>query len=536
MSDEQQPAGTAASANRRTKGNPAWIPGIDEQLIARFDRLKSELGVEKQAHDDGFRNLPASDDVEMNEMQLRIRDTAVQKIALLYTFLSNQLGIVIGNLIDDGDRLDLSNRKLEVDAVFGRALLEGSRQLVRTGEELAAAEQGLKYFVARNQLSRPPHYVESLWLVGTSLFALLVIESFLNGYILKDISERGWSGGVALAMIISAVNVMLGVVGGAVGWRLVGHRFALPKTIGWVFTLSTLAAAATWNVLIAHYRQLAEESIRNLSAQGSIFDSATSWDTATATAGIEPSTNAASDLFRGAWQHMQEAGWLNLDAVWSWILLAVGGVVFLCACLKGWNDLDRYWDYRKFDLRRRNVEDDFELECIQATDVIAARLDDCLKQCRTSVQQIEAQAAENEIVIDLAEQRKVEVLNSETDWMNEANRLLRFYREENRKVCSNSVPQYWNSYPTVAEYRELLARSAEGGAGILERVNMQLATIRRKRKMIPEIVAANKAALAQLEGFIINLKAKVPGKVKELRTAAREQAARIVADRVYTET
>jgi hypothetical protein len=517
MAEKQIPIGTFTAADRWTKNHPAWIPEIDDGLIARYERLKKDLGIEKAAHRDGHDNVPAASETDLNETQLRIRDTAVEKISLLNAFLSDQLGIAAKNMLGKADRLDFANRELEATTTFNRALTENAR-LKRASEELSAAEQGLRYFVAEHHLSRAPHYVESSWLFAAIIFALLVVESLANGYILKEVSEGGWTGGVLLAMGISSVNVLLGIFGGMVGWRLIAYRHPIGKTIGWTVTVATLVGASIWNVFVAHYRQVAEAVARAGSQSTSLFD--------------DPGQN----LFVDAWRHMQEAGWLGLDSIWAWLLLVLGLAVFFTTGYKAWNDFDRYWDYRKYDLKRKKAEDDFEEECEKVMDEALRRVDEIFATCRKQAAEMMARAATSEHVADLAEQRLVEVADSNEQWIGEANRLLRFYRDENQKVRNPSlgVPAYWDRYPTQDEYQKLLARTASGGPRNAELINAQIATLRQKRAQIQGIVQANAAALSQFEKFAIGLKATAPDRVRELRSGARTQAERIVHERIQS--
>jgi hypothetical protein len=283
-----------------------------------------------------------------------------------------------------------------------------------------------------------------------------------------------------------------------------------------------------WNVLVAHYRQLAEELIRKMSAGSSIFDSPAIG------AADAASIDASQKLFLNAWRHMQQMGWLHLDSLWCWLLLGIGILIFLLACFKSWNDLDRYWDYRRFDLKRKNAEDDFENECIEVMNLTLANLDDCLQDCRRSLKDLERRSFKSEAIADLAEQRAAEVANTVAQWAHESKRLLKFYRDENRKVrdASMAVPPYWSSYPTVEEYRNLLVIRADGGEGNVELADRHLETIRHRREVQAFLRKANQEAFAELERFIHNLRVSVPTKVRELRKVARDQAQTSLAGRV----
>jgi hypothetical protein len=63
-----------------------------------------------------------------------------------------------------------------------------------------------------------------------------------------------------------------------------------------------------------------------------------------------------------------------------------------------------------------------------------------------------------------------------------------------------------------------------------------LEAIRRKRQALAQIVSSNKEAFARFERYVIDLKRSAPGKIKELRNAARELAKGVVAERVHRES
>src|SRR4051812_14281074 len=98
--------------------DPVWIPPLDASLEPDHEQLKAEFDVERQAHDDGFRDRPHSTEREMNETQLRIHDFAVENIGKLFASLSHRLAIAAHHMVGEAAPLDLRNKELEAETVF----------------------------------------------------------------------------------------------------------------------------------------------------------------------------------------------------------------------------------------------------------------------------------------------------------------------------------------------------------------------------------------------------------------------------------
>jgi hypothetical protein len=523
MSNKPQEVGAFTSGHTWTKTDPAWIPELDDKLIARYERLKSDLKVEQSAFDDAAANSPQPDDQDLNATQMRIRDHAVHKVGMLFAFLSEQLGSALQHMAGQNDRLDFAEEAKKVGTDFDNGLAEDAR-LKSASDRLVRSEIALRHFAATHRRTSPANYRESLLLFWAVVLVFVVLESVLNGVILQDISPGGFAGGVLLASGISLVNVGTGVIGGAVGWRLIGHRFWLPRTIGIVVTVITLTSAVFWNFLIAHFRQLAEAAIAG--ADPAVFDPF-------APAAGDPDLLAAEQvtqdsLFGSALTHMNEEGWFALDSMMAWLLLGLGLIVFILACREGWDDLaDRYWDYRKHDVKQVDAQKAFERQCEEAIASASLRLEESIVRCRAAVQTVESKCVKSAAVADLAEQRFVEVANSEAHWIAECNHLLRYYRESNDKVRHETLPPpgYWGRYPAPNEYRSFLAQ-AEGGAGSrnIELATAQLEAIRRQRADLDSIIEHNRTALALFEDEVRKLKASVPERGRKLRLEAKKRA------------
>jgi hypothetical protein len=519
------------SAYRRIRNNRRCIPEVPPGLIVDYDDDKSEFMLGEQAQGDGFHGLPGADEVEMNEAQLQMRDKAVQRIGELYAFLAHELGAAARSM-SDAEPLNLRNKELEAETALRCALLHDA-QLKRASEKLAAAEQGLGYFVTRHDLQRPPAYTESLWLVAMTLAMPFIVGLIVASYVFIYIDGADANSSIVFAAIACLVNIGLGTIGGGVGWRLAEHRFVAPMLLGWIVTLSSTAAMLIWNFCIAHYSALVQSQLPSLDQP--LLASAELTHTSASIATLAW-TAVPQDLFSRAWQHAQQTGWTHIS-LWAWLLLATGIAVFLMACMHAWTELDRYWDYREFDMRRRLAERNVEEEYLHLVNSAESRLDACLRECKATQLEIERQAAMDCEIADAAEQRTAEVSSYASQWIIESNRLLKHYRTRNTEGRRNlPVPGYWKHFPTPQEYRELLTSNPQRDAGHLELASEHLQVIRRKREAASQLVNDTSAAYGKFERFIVDLKASIPAKVRELRNAARKQSDTVVAARIHHES
>lgn len=90
-------------------------------------------------------------------------------------------------------------------------------------EELRRALMTLKRIKVFNGVTREPRYSRKPTLIWLLVVFFLVVETAANGAILADIAPNGLIGGWSLAFIVSAVNVMIGVMAGVFLPRLWGR-------------------------------------------------------------------------------------------------------------------------------------------------------------------------------------------------------------------------------------------------------------------------------------------------------------------------
>jgi len=407
------------------------LPEIDASLRPDPERLKRELDVLEAARADGRVNTPARNQREPNESQMRIVNRVVDGMARLNRWTADTLG----GAVADGARrlprtLDETSASAAMDARIASVLHDRQAGLVELREQELETRRNLSYFRRRHGLNRSASYRESPILFWAVLIGVLVIESFINAFLLRRIAEQGWVGGAVLAAVISAVNILLGILAGLVGWRLLGHRFPPQRILGLFVTLFAHAAALLWNLYVAHFREVAEL------ATGS-------------GAGVDITAYALDTL-----GHIRNNGWFGLNSLFSWGLFAAGLAIHLIMAREAWDDMaDRYWDYRRFDLAYRRARGDYE-EAV--ADAKAAALEEARGVLLGLEQEHERQAEDQQdlkALCELGERRLNEARDAEAEWARQGVALLRVYREENRLVRTDPAPTYFDLHAAPDEFR-----------------------------------------------------------------------------------
>ena len=427
------PIGQITSPLRRGRKPAVWIAEIPADHRIQYERVKRELGVLERARGDGRLNQPAAGDLQINEPQTQILHRVYAGICGVNQFLADQMGAAVARARRETPQpIDTHSAGIEMDARITSVLHDRQGELVELREKELEAQRDLNYFRRRHDLNRTASYRESPWLFSAILVGMLVLESALNAFLLRQIAEQGWVGGAVLAGMISLVNIFLGLVAGGVGWRLLGHRFWPQRMLGLAATLLAHAAALLWNLYVAHFREVAEAAV-----------------VASSAGGVDLGAYVIDTV-----AHIREHGWFGLNSLLSWALFALGIAVHLIVSKEAWDDMaDRYWDYKPVDQAYRRARASYE-------DAVADTKAHALEDARAILDELKdthakQSAATGDIVaqVAIAEQRISEARDAETDWVRQGGMLLKSYRDENAKVRTDPAPGYFGVYPSPEDYR-----------------------------------------------------------------------------------
>ncbi len=489
----------------RAEGGALWIPELGADQRADFGRLKRELRVLETAQDDGRRNQPPSSAFAPTGAELQIIGRVSQGLRDVNAFLASALGEAAaqGARRVPGE-LTPEHARAEIDSRISGVLSERRTDLVALREEELETQRDLNYFRRRHELHRAASYRESTLLPFAILVGAFVLESFANAFLLRRISEQGWVGGVVLAAVISLVNISLGVVGGVVGWRLVGHRFPLQKMVGWAVSVAAIVLAFFWNIYAAHFREVAEQAV----------------NTGTTATLANHAVDALADI--------KAHGLLGLTSLFSWGLFALGLLVHLAASREAWDDMaDRYWDYRRYD-RAYTARLDYE-------DTVADAKAAAVEASREVLAELEATYAPHTqdrdrllALAELAQRRLAEGRDAEAEWVHQGAGLIKAYRDENAQVRSDPAPAYFAGHVEPDVYRHGIVGAVPAAAAELEasRANAERAEvqIRHDADAAARIHAANRSALSGLKAYVTEAADGLPARIDGLKTAVDREA------------
>lgn len=442
-----EPVGGMEADGTWTKATRIWIPELSEEARIRVATLRQDLDIDKQAALEGRSNLPDRADRALNQIQSDICGRVFAGILMLNQFLDEQVGIALQRargLVTDA--LDADLIKDQITAEVDRAFQEHRANLVNLRSGDLGKQRELRYFRHDNRLRREAHYKESMILVVGFLMLMFVGESVLNGSLLSQILAGGMIEGAIMASVISLINIVAGLAAGLWGWRLIGHRQPMLKGLGVAVTMICHGLALGWNLLVAHFREVAE-----------------------AMAARDDFNFDVSHLGSATTAHIQAHGLFGIESVPSWALLLLGLFIHLYAAKEGWDDVaDRYLDYKKYDQRARRAHDDFEDGLADLRDEAREAVEAIEARAKASVAKAGAAHAQIAEMLDLALQRRQEVRDSEDEWVAGGNELLKAYREVNIQIRdAGSAPAYFKVFPTANDYKR---RAYDGDASVSSEV------------------------------------------------------------------
>ncbi len=496
-------------------GERLTVAELEPALRVDYERIKRELNLLDRARSEARDNRPPSHGEERDEGQSRLFHRIAQGMAELQATLSERLSGAVATTQRRMPRpIDAASAQAEAEARFSTLMFERRGELVRLRERELEAVRHLNWFRRHHDLRRPAKYRESPWLFAATLLGLLVLESLANAFLLRRVSEQGWLGGVVLAALISLVNIGLGVAAGAVGWRLIGHRFLTPKIIGWVLAITVHVVALFWNLFVAHFREVVEANAIAAQAAG----------------GFDYTGVAANTL-----AHIQTEGFFGLQTLLSWGLLFIGLGVHLYSAKEGWDDMaDRYWDYKPVEQAWREAREDYEAALEDARADAEDAVKEVTETLRTRHREGELNARAIAGLLDSAEHRAIDARNAEAEWVRQGAALLKAYRDENAAVRTDAPPAYFSQYPSAQEWASFalpgdvgvppLEASRAAGERSLER-------LRTLSDEATRIAQANAAGLVQAQTALAQAVDAFQQRLVQLRASVEGEARDSVASR-----
>jgi hypothetical protein len=470
------------SRKRWSKETTIWLPEIGAEQRFEVDRLKAELDLEERARTDARKAIPSANDVILNEPQLAICNRVFSGIVLLNQFLADELGKALtsarSKLVEVIDEKAYAKKvKIEVDTSFA----DDRPEINLLAQNFSEADRNLRYFKSANKLKRAASYRESYLMPVGIIMALLVLESVFNGILFKDVVRGGWIEGIFVAALISLINVAFGVAVGVFGWSNIGHVRTFRRVLGWLVTIVIHILAFLWNLLVAHFREVAEKAASDATYSFNF--------------GMLAEQTKA---------HINTEGFFGISSLFAWALLGLGLAIHFYAAREGWDDIgDRYPDYMKEDRRAKLARLDRDQFFVSvranarsAAEKVAAAAEQELLDAKSSFNAISD-------LEGLLEQREKEVRDSEDEWVAGGTQLLKIYRDVNLEVRGDSSPPaYFETYPNPDDYRKAnFGAGALRGTGVdehLKALNLRKTELSNLKLEAEQVMDKSEAALVRI--------------------------------------
>ena len=315
------------------------IPGFD-RTERKYIRLDGDAWlathrIREEGEKRGKRNQPSANEALPDEMYRKIENW-IQKRALdCKEAVGNYINDELASLHELGSSWEGENPEIALDALVTqrcqdlRAKADQSvSELDKQRAEYEEAARDLKSFRERHQLSRVAHYPNSQIAHWLWVPVAMIVESFVGANLLGSVSRGGVIEGWMVAVVLTFVNVLLGILAGRT-WRFTHYGWGFVKLLAFVLSALFAAIALVWNDAAGHVRDV--------------------YVLAENTGALE----APDEAFATAWRTMIERP-LPWESLPSAGLALVGIAVFLLTTYKSYTADDAFPGY---GARHRKTED-----------------------------------------------------------------------------------------------------------------------------------------------------------------------------------
>ena len=168
----------------------------------------------------------------------------------------------LANLHDSGSFWEKQNPEIDLDALVTQRSQDlhskadqSVSDLDRQRAEYEEAARDLKNFRQRHRLSRVAHYPSNqvahwLWVPVAG-----IVESFVSANLLGSVSRGGVIEGWMVALVLTFVNVLLGICAGRI-WCSTHYDWGFAKLFAYALGALCAAVALVWNDVAGHVRDV----------------------------------------------------------------------------------------------------------------------------------------------------------------------------------------------------------------------------------------------------------------------------------------
>lgn len=390
--------------------------------------LAIALDVENIAKRMARQDLPPSDsnNVDAQELQFKheIEMRAIQAKARIQQD-ANFKEMEIANLSLERDLADLTALPETYANTIDREYQESESELKQLKVQYTIALDDLQAFKRLHGLRREADYPLSKTKSVGLLLLMLILETVLNANFFAQGSDLGFLGGAIQAFVISVLNVSIGCMVGAFILRWKNHISTTKRLLGLVGTVLFGTLALIGNLFVGHYRDAMS---------------------------IDPDNGA-----RLAVQQFLN-GPFALQDFNSWVLVALGLIVFFLALYKGYTWDDTYPGFGQVDRRVQNAKEELLATKAELTETIHDIYEEHVRNADGYFKKMQRDKQQLEILFSSIKNDFVLYRNYLSNLKNAYQFLITLYRQTNKKERTSAPPTYF-SEPIILSLDELTAVS-----------------------------------------------------------------------------
>ena len=421
---------------RKTTARSEWesIQGFDparrEYIRLDGDAWLAAHGIQEEGKRRGKRNQPGPEEALPDAMYRKVENWVRKRALVCKEEVGTYINDELANLHDLRSSWEKENPEIDLDAVVTRRCQDLQARadrsvgdLDRHRAEYEEAARDLKNFRQRHGLSRVAHYPSNKVAHWLWVPAAMIVESFAGANLLGSVSRGGVIEGWMVAVVLTVVNVLLGIWAGRV-WRFARWDRGLARLSACLQSVFCTAVALLWNGVAGHVRDV--------------------YVLAENTGALE----APDEAFATAWRTMIEHP-LPWESLPSAGLALVGIAVFVLTAYKTYTADDPFPGY---GVRHRKVEalhDRYQDGLNDALDELKSARNEANVQISEIKDRYEMDRAGWESALDRLRMVVDDYPVNLRQYNKDLAYLLAAYRDANLAARTAAPPPFFDSEPTI---------------------------------------------------------------------------------------
>ncbi|MDC0004198.1 hypothetical protein OAE19_07345 [Porticoccaceae bacterium] len=387
------------------------------------DGFLADNDVDALAKKEARDNLPAKSSKIMDANEL----TFIQQLTQASTAATMTLNSSLADIAKGIATIDVEAEKAELDNAVGKIEAELMKEYESQAEELdelkreaEVRQEDVDKFKKENRLKCEASYKDSYIMTAATILGALVIETALNSSLLAEASDFGLFGGASQAIIISVINISLGLVIGMGAWPKTNHIKRIQSTLGYIYIFLGSVAVLTFNLLIGHYREVLIEN--------------------------------PDDSGIAAVKQFQE-GMFNLTEIESIFLVVIGLLVAGLSFWKGMSQNDRYPGYTHVSKHRDIARERLYEAKNEALEELNAINEECEEGLRKLLNKVTVDYSRCTTLFSTFELQQKLYESYIADLAQTGEIAVSRYRQVNRSSRDDDAPNYFDQ-PIVINFKQ----------------------------------------------------------------------------------